>query len=148
MDLDEVNKWLASSSAYSAIVCPKLRKLGTWYTSRLTKEEKSLFLKPLGENFLLRRVLLVLTGLLIRVGLGRLRLVKLFEAEGLLLLGGGALALAQLPLHGLHLFPQVAVGLLQRAHLLRESPDPLLLLKQSLLHGGAHQLEETQGFYM
>lgn len=80
--------------------------------------------------------------------LGRLWLVKLFEAEGLLLFGGDALALSQLTLHVLHLFPQVTVGFLQRAHLLRESPDPLLLLEQSLLDCGAHQLEDTEGLYL
>lgn len=91
------------------------------------------------------RVLLFWTSLLIRVGLGLLWLVKLFEAEGLLLFGGDALALAQLTLHVLHLFPQVAVGFLQGAHLLRESPDPLLLLEQSFLHCRAQQLKETEG---
>lgn len=102
-------------------------------------------MQPLEEDLLLRRGLLVLTGLLVRVGLGRLWLVKLFEAEGLLLFGGDTLALAQLTLHVLHLLPQVAVGFLQGAHLLGESTDPLLLLEQSLLHCGAQELEETKG---
>lgn len=78
------------------------------------------------------------------MSLGRLGLVELLEVEGLLLFGGDALGLAQLTLHVLHLLPQVAVGFLQGAHLLRERPDPLLLLEQSLLHRGTQQLPEEK----
>lgn len=148
VDLDQLIKWLASFFCLlSYSMSPTVE---TWSELNLVhtathQRGESLFLLPLGENLLLLRVLLVLTGLLIRVGLGRLWLVKLFEAEGLLLFGADALALSQLALHVLHLLPQVAVGFLQGAHLLREGPDPLLLLEQSLLHCGAHQLKGTEG---
>lgn len=72
--------------------------------------------------------------------LGCVGLVELLEGERLLFFGGVPLGQAELPLDGLHLLPQVAVCFLQRAHLLGQSLDPLLLLKQSFLHRGAEQL--------
>lgn len=100
----------------------------------------TLFPQPFGQDFFQGRVLLVLSGVLVGVRLRCVGLVKLLEAHSLLLFAGVPLGLAELPLDALHLLPQVAVCLLQRAHLLGQSLDPLLLLEQSLLHRGAEQL--------
>lgn len=64
--------------------------------------------------------------------------MQLFDQERLVL--GLALGLPQETLHVLHLVPQVVVSLLQDLDLLRERLDPLLLLKEGLLHRGAEEL--------
>ena len=92
----------------------------------------------LGEALLEPGGPLALAGVLVWVGLG-VCLVQLLEVVGLL--GGGLLpGLPQQSLQGLHLLPEVTVGLLQGPHLQREGPHLLLLLKEGLLHRRAEQL--------
>lgn len=85
-----------------------------------------------------------MSGVLIGVSLGCVGLVELLQVKSLLFFGCVPLGLTQLPFDGLHLLPQVAVGFLQRAHLLGQSLDPLFLLEQSLLHCGAEQLPREE----
>lgn len=101
---------------------------------------QTLFPQPFGQDFFQGWVLLVLRCVLVGVRLRCVGLVQVLQVKSLLFFACVPLGLTQLPFDGLHLFPQVAVSFLQRAHLLGQSLDPLFLLKQSLLHCGAEQL--------